>query len=292
MALFQNYNEVTTNPVFRVFFRDNRDISISTIVTGAVTVTGPGGFNETPTFVPGSATAVNGTDARADFRLDGITFNVADNGLYTVNMIGNVVEDSAGNTIDAAIIGTFDVLIYSTTLVPKHEFTTDTDAPFPLVARDSSSYDNIDFYESRTARNAFDGVTVIETGDPPDFRGHVYTSFAGEVAGSWLSLSFGREVEISQLTLKAPTTATGFNANRYYQEFRIQVSTDEVFDPDNGWTDVYTRINEPTWNVNDSRDYSFPPAYAKHVRIVADANHGGNFIDVTFAQFWGAYTLS
>ncbi|MEQ1646670.1 MAG: hypothetical protein ABL959_24665, partial [Pyrinomonadaceae bacterium] len=97
---------------FSVTYSDDIAINVSTLNTGDVTVSGPGGFTATPTFVSVDNPA-DGTPriATYSFTPPGGTWNTADNGTYNIVMQANQVADTAGNFVAAGTIGTFAVVI-------------------------------------------------------------------------------------------------------------------------------------------------------------------------------------
>jgi len=92
---------------FQVVYADAGLVNRSTIGTGDVRVTGPGGFSQLATFV--SATpAGNATSITATYSITapGGTWDASDNGTYTVSMEG-AVSDLSGNNAATGAIGTF-----------------------------------------------------------------------------------------------------------------------------------------------------------------------------------------
>ncbi len=101
---------------FTVTYSDNVAVNVSTLNTGDVLVTGPGGFSQTATFVSVN-TNTNGTPRTATYRITapGGTWDLGDNGTYTVSLQANQVADTSGNFAAAGSLGTFAVNVPDTT---------------------------------------------------------------------------------------------------------------------------------------------------------------------------------
>jgi uncharacterized delta-60 repeat protein len=98
-----------TTEAISVTYSDNRDVDVSTINAGNITVVGPNG----PVQVTGvqlSATG-NGSPITAVYTIaaPGGTWDQADNGVYTVTVVGGGVKDTSGNGVVTAT-GTFSVV--------------------------------------------------------------------------------------------------------------------------------------------------------------------------------------
>ena len=93
-----------------VQFADAGNLDVSTIATGDVHVTGPNGFSEFPTLTSVDSSA-NASLRTAVFTLTapGGTWDFADNGTYTVSLVGDAVGDVSGNFTLAATLGSFIV---------------------------------------------------------------------------------------------------------------------------------------------------------------------------------------
>lgn len=94
----------------QVVYADNAAIDVSSLDSNDVRVTGPDGFDQLATFVrvePGT----DGTPRTVTYRIDapGGTWNLTDNGSYTITVQANQVKDNRGNAAVAKIIGTFPV---------------------------------------------------------------------------------------------------------------------------------------------------------------------------------------
>jgi CSLREA domain-containing protein len=97
---------------FTVTYSDNTAIEIASLGTGDVRVTGPGGFNSLATFNSVNS-GTNGTPRTATYSITppGGSWDVADNGMYTVALEASQVLDTVGNAGAAGALGTFQVLI-------------------------------------------------------------------------------------------------------------------------------------------------------------------------------------
>ncbi|HWQ13244.1 MAG TPA: right-handed parallel beta-helix repeat-containing protein [Roseiflexaceae bacterium] len=94
---------------FTVTYDDNLALDVGTIGTGDVTVSGPNGFSQQATLV--GVPASNGSQRIATYQISapGGSWNMADNGDYTVTLNANQVSDTAGNGAAAGPLGGFTV---------------------------------------------------------------------------------------------------------------------------------------------------------------------------------------
>jgi C1A family cysteine protease len=81
----------------------------SSVGAGDVLVTGPNGFSQTASFV--SVVGLAGTVATYRITAPGGTWNVLDNGTYTVSQVASQVKDQAGNYRSAGAIGSFNAAL-------------------------------------------------------------------------------------------------------------------------------------------------------------------------------------
>jgi uncharacterized delta-60 repeat protein len=93
-----------------VTFADNTAIAIASIGTGDILVTGPNGFSQPATFLSLDSEVV-GTPRTASFQIaaPGGTWDVNDNGTYTVTLLAGTVADTAGNVAGQTTLGNFAV---------------------------------------------------------------------------------------------------------------------------------------------------------------------------------------
>src|SRR5438477_3662405 len=80
-----------------VTYSDPTGIKVSTLGTGDITISGPGGFTATPTFVSVDNNT-NGTPrvATYSFTPPGGSWNTADNGSYSYQVVANQVSNAGG----------------------------------------------------------------------------------------------------------------------------------------------------------------------------------------------------
>jgi hypothetical protein len=95
---------------FTVVFSDNLGVSAASLATGAIQVSGPGGFTQAATLVSVSPSG-DGTPRTATYRLTapGGAWDSADNGDYSVGLAAGQVRDTVGNSASAAALGNFSV---------------------------------------------------------------------------------------------------------------------------------------------------------------------------------------
>jgi hypothetical protein len=96
---------------FVIRYADRHGVDLSTVDSGDVRVTGPGGFSSAVRLL--SKTQINGRTVDAFYRLAarGGTWDRGDNGLYTFNQVSGQVKDNAGNPAAEQAIGQFTVRI-------------------------------------------------------------------------------------------------------------------------------------------------------------------------------------
>ncbi|MFI5378165.1 MAG: reprolysin-like metallopeptidase [Tepidisphaerales bacterium] len=100
---------------FTVTYTDAAAVLASSLKTGDVLVTGPGGFSQQAVFVSVD-TAGDGSPRTATYRLTRAgNWVQASNGSYTVALVAGQVSDTLGNTVAAATLGTLIVNIPDTT---------------------------------------------------------------------------------------------------------------------------------------------------------------------------------
>jgi hypothetical protein len=95
---------------FTVVFSDNLAVSAASLATGAIQVSGPGGFTQAAELL-GVSPSGDGAPRTATYRLTapGGVWNSADNGDYSVGLAAGQVRDTVGNTAAAAALGGFSV---------------------------------------------------------------------------------------------------------------------------------------------------------------------------------------
>jgi len=112
-----------SSTTFTVTYIDGTAINIGTLGTGDVAVSGPNGFNVTPSFV-GVSPAGNGTPriATYGFTPPGGSWDSADDGTYTVSVQASQVAGTSGLFVAAGAVGSFSVTIGSLDVVFKDGF--------------------------------------------------------------------------------------------------------------------------------------------------------------------------
>ena len=98
--------------LFTVTFSDNEAISVATINSADITITGPGGTIYAVTLV-GVDVATDGTPRSATYQFDapGGTFNSGTNGDYSIVLQTAEVADTAGNLANGVNLGTLTVAV-------------------------------------------------------------------------------------------------------------------------------------------------------------------------------------
>ena len=101
---------LNTAKTVTVNYMDPSGVNTATLGTGDITVTGPGGFNVTPTF---QSSTISGTTTTATY-----TFNPpngvwqsSNNGVYTITLPAGAVADNAGNGVVQQSPGKFSVAL-------------------------------------------------------------------------------------------------------------------------------------------------------------------------------------
>lgn len=125
---------------FTVSYSDNVAISVATLGTGDVRVTGPGGYDQLATFVSVDI-ATNGTPRLATYSVSpagGGTWTATQNGTYSVAMVGAQVLDTENAAVPAGVLGQFQVAIpvplYSANMGANPGWTLDTNWSFGIPA--------------------------------------------------------------------------------------------------------------------------------------------------------------
>ena len=99
-----------TTHTFTVTYRDDAGINAATIDSADIRVVGPNGYSQLATLVSVNTTG-NGTPRTATYRITapGGAWDTADNGTYTVSMVGLQVRDILGLAVPAQTLGAFQV---------------------------------------------------------------------------------------------------------------------------------------------------------------------------------------
>ena len=92
---------------FVIRYTDDKGQDLSTVDSGDIIVTGPGGFSSAVRLL--SKTQIDGKTVEGFYRLAarGGTWDRGDNGLYTFNLVGGQLRDASGNAAAAGVVGQF-----------------------------------------------------------------------------------------------------------------------------------------------------------------------------------------
>ena len=95
---------------FTVTYSDNVAVNASSFDNSDVLVSGPNGYSQLATRVPGNDTS-NGTPRTVTYRITapGGTWNTADNGSYSIALQDSQVSDVSGNFTTSTALGSFQV---------------------------------------------------------------------------------------------------------------------------------------------------------------------------------------
>ncbi len=107
-----NVTSTATSYTFSVNYSDNVAVNVSSLQTGNVQVTGPGGFSQLAKFVSANPNT-NGSPITVLYSIvpPGGGWLASANGTYSVALLANSVKDTAGNSSAAKTLGTFTVQI-------------------------------------------------------------------------------------------------------------------------------------------------------------------------------------
>ena len=127
-----------------ISYTDNFAVNYTSIGNGDISVSGPGGFSATPTFIAVDLSS-NGTPRIATyvFTPPGGIWDSADNGTYTISLVGSQVLDTSNNPANAATLGTFSVSVSND---PDNDGVIDSNdcAPFDPTKWRSQAYADTD----------------------------------------------------------------------------------------------------------------------------------------------------
>jgi uncharacterized protein YkwD len=98
-----------------VQYADDRGLNVSTFDNFDVVVTGPNGFSRGAIFT-GVALSAGDAPKAVGYKIKGpgAGWDTADNGVYTIKLVGSQVRDASGNAAAAKTLGTFTVAIPAT----------------------------------------------------------------------------------------------------------------------------------------------------------------------------------
>lgn len=99
-----------TSHTFTVAYNDDIAVNVSSLDSNDLRVTGPNGFNTLATYISVNPTG-NGSPRTATYRINapGGTWDLNDNGAYTVALQGSQVSDTFGRFAAATTLGTISV---------------------------------------------------------------------------------------------------------------------------------------------------------------------------------------
>ncbi|MCC6124947.1 MAG: hypothetical protein IT426_08295 [Pirellulales bacterium] len=250
---------------FTVSYYDQTAINASTIDSGDVRVTGPGGYNVAAvpvgTGVERNTTA--GTVRTVTYRITppGGSWDLADVGTYTISMQSNQVRDTSNNAVPSGSIGSFRVAIPDPAVL-------DVNA---IVAAGGAAITNTAF-DIGTAAYVFDGNTAT------------------------LARSSNTNPAYVQAAFTASRTIRGFNAYFSYAGgnpgYRWQVETADTQTDMDGKIGSYRLAVSPTDTVSDqfSRVTLTTPVTAKLFKLTATRLTGDNYVHINEWQLLGDAT--
>jgi Ca2+-binding RTX toxin-like protein len=98
---------------FDVTYSDDSAIAASSLGNDDITVTGPNGFSQPATLIAINGSLSNRTPIVATYQITapGGSFDVGDNGVYTVSVNNGAVTDDASTPVTAGSVGTFTIAI-------------------------------------------------------------------------------------------------------------------------------------------------------------------------------------
>jgi uncharacterized repeat protein (TIGR01451 family) len=98
---------------FTITFSDNLAIDLNSLDGTDIRVTGPAGYNQLATFISASPASI-GSPRTATYQITppGGSWDISDNGLYSISLEANQITDTAGNQVSAMILGSFSVNIH------------------------------------------------------------------------------------------------------------------------------------------------------------------------------------
>ncbi|MFI5379328.1 MAG: Calx-beta domain-containing protein [Tepidisphaerales bacterium] len=97
---------------FTAVYTDNVAMSLASVATGNLSVTGPNGYSQVATLLS-KKLSTDGKSVTAVYSIPapGGSWDPSDNGTYTILVVAGQVKDAAGNSIVAGGLGTFGVAV-------------------------------------------------------------------------------------------------------------------------------------------------------------------------------------
>lgn len=246
-----------TTQTISVTYADNRDVDLSTINPANITVTGPAG----PVQVTGVqvSAASNGSPITAVYTVaaPGGTWDQADNGVYTVNVVAGGVKDTSGNGVVAAT-GTFSVVAtLPDTTPPSAQITA------PAITTGGATSTTITIvYTDNVAVNAssIDAGDITVTGP----------SGALTVTSAQASGGNGSPV-VATYTVAAPGGSWGSSANgSYIVSLQANQVSDTAGNFANGLSGSFA-VNIPPAANNGPADMTFNSGQSVNTNFVTEA---------------------
>jgi uncharacterized delta-60 repeat protein len=146
-----------------VDFSDDTALELSSITSGIITVTGPGGYSAPGQLLSGSLTPSTGNpnSAQAVFSVPapGGFFSKADNGIYTILLNGGHLSDLAGNIAASATLSSFTIALPAPPSAPDLRGSIPS---VPKTVQPQSSKNSITLHLTNTGSKAFKGTLPIK----------------------------------------------------------------------------------------------------------------------------------
>jgi hypothetical protein len=246
-----------TSSSFSVRYSDDVAIDISSINTGDVRVTGPNGFLQTAAFSRLDVNANGATrDATYSVSAPGGTWDPADDGTYSIELLPQQVFDTAGKPVAPLALGTFSVI--------------------------ASEGVKLDIRAMLATSQAAVTATPWDIGNP-----------AAIFDNSTASVYRTRNIDPGVVTLSftAPQTLTGFRI--YFSggaTYRWKVeAADSLADLD-GRSGTYQLLVPLTTSQSDrmlSAATAGGPATARYVRLTVERLTGDNYVHINAWELLG-----
>jgi glucose/arabinose dehydrogenase len=149
-----------SNYTFTVTYSDNTAVNVSSLDSSDIRVTNSSGFSQLATLV-GVDTSTNGTPRTATYRINspGTTWTSANNGSYSIALLTNQVNDTAGNFAVAGNLGTFTINI------PQASLPTISLGQVPLRVNEASGVAQVEIIRYGSDLSGISTVNYITTGE-------------------------------------------------------------------------------------------------------------------------------
>lgn len=112
LTVFDLTDDAASQQAITVTYADETAVKRSSLDSADLLVTGPNGYSNLATFTSADL-PLDGSPITAFYSLaaPGATWDESDNGTYTVRLVAGAVADTLNNTVNATLLGTFDVAI-------------------------------------------------------------------------------------------------------------------------------------------------------------------------------------